>query len=279
MSNGKLDISSHLNEHTYPKLLLNNPKLIHLVYWWNNLLLQRNWITKKHIVSVLKQIESGQVLDAGCGEGLHLFVHASKFPNLLFYGVDKNKNHHLFCKKYINKKGLKNTSIIQHDLENKLPITNLELIWNIGTLQYIEDDKTVLANFFKALKWNGKLIIYAPINGKIILAAYNNYFSQFEHYEKSQKRKRIYTKEELINKLENAGFFIESMHFTYGKLGILAHESYSLLLMGIGSKKWYSIIFGALLAILISFIFILNKIDYLIPKNTGNGILIIAKKI
>ncbi len=278
MSDGKLDISSHLNDHTYPGLLLRHPRLIHLLYCWNGLLLQRNWAVKKELQKKLEELPNGHVVDAGCGEGMHLFPPAQRFPNLHFTGIDKNKNHLLFCENYIQKTDLKNVSVQAHDMERPIPGPSADLVICIGSLQYIWEDKSVIDNFHKTLKTNGKALVYVPVNGKTILSLYRHYFIRSKHYEKSQDRKRVYRKEEILGKLTTAGFTIEGTVFTYGKMGILAHEVYSLLLMGMGSGKWFSWVFGVSMALLFPIILLLKMTDYLTEKNNGNGMLIIAKK-
>ncbi len=278
MSDGKLDISSHLNEHTYPRFLLNHPQLIHFLYWWNGLILQRNWVVKKKLKEELSKLSSVHIIDAGCGEGMHLFPFAKRFHNLQFTGIDKNENHLSFCKNYIGKAGLKNLSVYFHDIEKPISEPLADMVICIGSLQYIQKDQTVIDNFYNTLKRKGKAVIYVPINGKTILPLYRHFFTKSNHYEKSQNRIRVYQKEEIKEKLTTAGFAIESIFYTYGTIGIIAHEIYSLLLMGLGSGRWFSWIFGFLLSGLFPIILLLKMIDYLEKKNNGNGMLIIANK-
>lgn len=278
MSRQKLHLSSHLNHHTYPWFLMKWPQLIHLVYGWNHLFLQRNWVVSFALKKELKNNAIGTVLDAGSGEGLFLFPYAKRFSKTQFIGLDKNEHHLAFCKNYQLSSGLKNTSFFQKELTQKIELKNIGLILCIGTLQYIEDDVKTINNFYQILNDNGKAIIYVPINGRIILRPYQKYFSKKKHYEKSQNRVRIYSEIEILEKLKKAGFIISQKKYTYGKLGIIGHEIYTILLMKIGSGKWHSPIFILLLFILLPIIFLLSRIDYFLKKQNGNGLLIVAQK-
>ena len=278
MSEGKLNISSHLNEHTYPWFLEQYPRLIYFIYFWNGLLMQRNKVVKKVLTRKLKSFSNGVLVDAGCGEGMFILPYADRFPNVHFIGIDKNKYHIVFCKKFVKKYILKNAFFSCQNLEEEPAINNVDLLLCVGTLQYIENDFTVITNFYKALNKNGEAIIYTPINGRTILSIYRYYFSQKKHYEKSQNRKRIYSESDIIKKLENAGFKIVGKKYTYGKMGIFAHEIYSLSLMSIAQGKWSRMIFVIILFFFLPLILLLNLFDYYFPKNNGNGLLIIAKK-
>lgn len=272
--------ASHLQEHTYPKLLMRNPLLIRWLYVWNGLILQRNWATKKALRKHLKKLpQNASVFDFGCGEGLHLLPWAERFPHHQFTGVDRLKNHLLFGEKYVRKTGLKNVEFKQSDLVDFSSEEKADCISCIGVLQYIAKDSTVLKNIFNTLKNNGLTIIYIPINGRMISILYRYFFSKNSHYEASQNRKRIYNQKEFFEKMEKANLEIIERHITYGTLGILGHEIYSLLLMGIGNVPWWlAWIFTLALVVLFPLIMILKSIDYLTPKKEGNGMLVVARK-
>jgi 2-polyprenyl-3-methyl-5-hydroxy-6-metoxy-1,4-benzoquinol methylase len=278
MSRQKLHLADHLNHHTYPWFLMKWPKLIHLVYGWNHLFLQRNWAVRSELKKELKNMANGTVLDAGCGEGLFVFPYAKRFSKTHFIGLDKNKDHLNFCKNYQLKTGLKNIDFFRKELTQKIELENIGLILCIGTLQYIEDDVRVINNFHQLLNDMGKVIIYVPINGRIIMQLYRKYFSQKNHYEKSQNRVRIYSEIEIMEKIKKAGFNILHKKYTYGKIGIAGHEIYSILLIKISSGKWYSFLYILLLFILTPIIFLLTRVDYFLKKQNGNGLLIVAQK-
>ena len=218
------------------------------------------------------------MLDAGCGEGMHVLPVAPRFPAFKFFGLDKNKNHIDFCTKYSKTENVPNVLFVCHNITEKLPVQEINILLCIGTLQYVRNDVKALCNFYNSMKSNGLAIIYTPINGQTILPVYRYFFDKKKHYEKSQNRERIYSAGEIISKLESAGFRIIEKEFTYGKIGVVAHEIYSLLLMGLSNSSVFSVIFVMLLIFFLPLILIFNFLDSLFVKGNGNGLLIIAQK-
>lgn len=278
MSGGKLNIPSHLTAHTYPNLMLRHPRLIHLLYFWNRLILQRNNVTNWALVAELKKIQKGTLLDAGCGEGFFVLPNAKKFPQINFTGWDKNKDHLFFGKHYSQVQKLKNTTFESNDLTAPTSKIKADILLCIGTLQYIENDKLVLSNFYNSLNRNGTAFIYSPINGKMILPIYRHYFNKKNHYEKEQNRKRVYSEKEISAKINRAGFRIVDKKYTYGNLGIIGHEIYSMFLIGITNGGFFSWLFIILLFLFLPIILLLIYLDLFIKKSNGNGVLLILKK-
>jgi SAM-dependent methyltransferase len=259
--------------------MMRHPRLIRLLYGWNGLVLQRNWATKKALQKWLPTLpENSLIIDAGCGEGMHLFPWAERYPNLYFTGIEKLESHLEFGRRYLEVAHLKNVNFQKRELENFRVNKKAELITCIGVMQYIEKDEAVLKNIFEALSKKGIAVFYVPINGKILTPVYRYFFTQKMHYERSQKRVRIYSEKDFLEKLKNTGFHILEKKYTYGKLGILGHEIYSLLIMGMGNSGWLAPFFSVLMALFIVPILILKKIDYLIEKKDGNGMLLIVSK-
>jgi trans-aconitate methyltransferase len=276
----KPGLQNHLHEHTYPAFLMRRPRLIGFIHAWNLLVLQRNQITCRTLMKLLPTLPADSlIVDAGCGDGQHIFPYHRKFPRLRFWGIDKNDGHIAFCEKYCETMPPDSKpKFISQNLEDLQLENEADVLLSIGILQYIEQDRIVLENFYKTLKTNGNLILYTPVNGRMILPIYRRFFKKLNHYEKSQERRRIYSPSEILEKIKTAGFEIREQHFTYGTPGIIGHEIYSLLLMGIGNAGNGAWVFAPLLLILLPLILLLNQVDRLIPKKNGNGLLLLAQK-
>lgn len=273
-------MKAYLNEHLYPPFLVRHPRFIRLLHSWNNMILQRNLVTSHMIRNILPALPAGSlVVDAGCGDGQHLFPYWHQFPKLHFWGIDKNRNHIDFGKNYCNTYPEKEpVRFSLQNLEEMQVEGKADIIFCIGILQYTTSDRLVLENFYHSLKVQGKLIVYSPVNGRMILPFYQHFFSKIYHYEKSQQRQRIYTPEEIREKMTAAGFTISAQNFTYGPAGIIGHEVYSLMLMGMSASVRWRWIFPGLLLILLPLILALIWTDRLIPKKNGNGMIILAEK-
>ncbi|MFQ5446988.1 MAG: class I SAM-dependent methyltransferase [Saprospiraceae bacterium] len=282
-------LASHLYDHTYPPFLMRHPQWVRLLHTWNCLVLQRNWATRRWLRRLLPQLPPGSlVVDAGCGDGLHLFAPARRFADLRFLGVDKNEGNIIFCREYADR--LITPSDFSEGVTGRLrfSIQNLEeltleneasLLLCIGTLQYIAKDVQVLKNFSRVLTGEGRLLLYVPVNGRVVLPLYRRFSKKMNHYEKSQRRQRVYTLPTLFEKLETAGLVVQEKQFTYGAAGILGHEIYSLLLMGVGNAGRWGWVFGLLMVVALPVILLLKGVDYVLPKKNGNGCLVVASKI
>ncbi|TAK46487.1 MAG: class I SAM-dependent methyltransferase [Saprospiraceae bacterium] len=277
----KLALASHLHDHTYPPYLLRHPQWVRLLHAWNCLVLQRNWATRQWLCRLLPPLPPGSlVVDAGCGDGLHLFGPARRFPHLRFLGVDKNEGNIAFCRKYAA--GMAAPTNHLHLLHQNLEDLDLKnsagLLLCIGTLQYVAGDVQVLKNFERALMPEGRLLLYVPINGWGVLPLYRQVFNKMNQYEKSQHRQRVYTPAEIFLKLEMAGLAVRETQLTYGTPGILGHEIYSLLLMGVANAGRWGWAFGLLMVPALPVILLLKGVDYFLPKKNGNGCLVVAEK-
>lgn len=216
------------------------------------------------------------LLDAGCGDGQHAFPLWWRWRGRLT-GVDRSAANVRLCQQYAKVRRLK-AKFQQLDLQ-VLNAEKQDLIWCVGTLQYVEDDVRALRRFADALKPDGQLLIYSPINGRILLGLYRRMLDKLPHYEVRQGRQRIYTESELQQKLRAAGFAVRFQRYTYGWLGILAHELLSIcLLRSSHAESALGLTIGIMGLILVSpIVLLLHLVDVCLPKTDGNGLLLICE--
>jgi SAM-dependent methyltransferase len=254
------------------------------LHGWNNLVLQRNWLVNSSLRRLLPTLPDGSlVVDAGCGDGQHVLHFLKKHPRLRFLGIDKNEGSVAFCERYMAAVHRPPSAVYRFFHQNLEDLTlenEADLLLCVGTLQYIEDDRRVLQNFHNALKTNGLLALYVPVNGRMLLPLYRHFFNKLTHYEKSQQRQRVYSPTEILKKTTGAGFEVREQRFNYGMLGILGHEAYSLLLLGLGNAAWWwAWVFVPLMVVLLPAVLIFKGLDFFLPKKNGNGLLLVAEKI
>ena len=97
------------------------------------------------------------------------------------------------------------------DIFSERPESHPDAIVSINVLEHIKEDEAELASYAKSLSKNsGALCLFVPARMEI----YAQIDSDFGHY-------RRYTKKELREKLEKAGFKIEKLHY-YGFAGYFA---------------------------------------------------------
>ncbi len=217
--------------------------------------------------------------DFGCGEGQYLFPFVEGNKSGRFSAIDKNAANIAFCQSYISSLRLENSEIIQADIGAVNLETPADLLLCIGVLQYVEDDSAALANLYKQCKPGGKLLLYLPVYGRFILLFYKWLFHKFPNYETVQNRQRIYQPNDVIEKVKAAGFNIEKLEYTYGIFGILAHEIQHSFLLLITSLPWlFKLVFAILLIMAFPLIWLLMVLDFVMPKRSGNGLLVVARR-
>jgi len=111
---------------------------------------------------------------------------------------------------------------------------------------------------------NGVLILHVPhINQK-------RYFKKFKIWKQSNHVRNGYSQEEIMYKLNAAGFNNVKTEFTCGYLGALSWEI----------QKYLEHFFSHRIGQIISFPFtvLLGFIDTHLTKISGNGILLVSKK-
>jgi|GEM_PF-5021749 2-polyprenyl-3-methyl-5-hydroxy-6-metoxy-1,4-benzoquinol methylase len=267
--------------HKFPQKYFDNPHLIEWIYRWNNLILQRNWHTKKELNLLFKSLPNDSIIvDAGSGEGQHLIPFAQKYPNLNFQGVDIEVENIDFTTLYTNTLNLKNTTFVNSDLIVFKPQKKVDLIYIIGVLQYVPKDEKLLQHFHNQLNPNGQLFIYSPVNERTIIRYLNTLRNKYFHYEKAQNRSRIYKKEELIIKLKKANFKIKKCDYKFGTLGIISHEIYSIILLKIENthSKIKLILLLTLLIAILPYLILLKIADFYRHHKMGNAVVVIAEK-
>ncbi len=269
--------------HKYPDWLMQNPSLIRWVYRWNNLMLEKNWFLFRKLKNIFKDLPNNSiVVDGGSGEGHHIIPLAEKFPNLKFQGVDIETENILFTEKYANQLNLKNTNFKEGNLEDFKCESLVDMIYLVGVLTLIPNDKLALKSFYDNLKTGGKLFIHTAVNEHTIIPYMNVIRNKETHYNQVHNRAHINVDKDVLEKITDIGFTIEEAIPKIGVLGILSHEVYSIFLAEIQvaektSKLKYFLLL-ILLLLTIPILTILRAIDFWIKPKKNNALIIIAKK-
>jgi SAM-dependent methyltransferase len=267
--------------HTYPKRFLERPQLIRWVYLWNDLLLQRNWYLKTALRNLISDLPDGAlVIDAGSGEGHHVFKLSRRFPKIRFLGLDILSSNIEFTKRLKAHYDLKNVEFRQADITTFTPEEKAAAIFSIGVLQLVPNDEVALKQLFDALLPEGKLLLYLPVNERVILPFLKKIKNELQHYDKVQHTQRVYTQPILFEKLKKAGFSIEKSKYTVGFLGTISHEVYNtfLILADNTPKVWLKRCYIIAVIMLIPYLLLLKVVDFWQQHETGNGTIIVARK-
>lgn len=270
----------HIFTHQYPAWLLKNPGWIRLSYAFTYLLQLRKWYIQKNLKKLFTTYNTPfSLLDAGCGEGQYLFPFAETNPASLFKGIDKLESNITFCKKYVSAKKLVNVSLEQTEIDQLSEQNVFDIILCISVLVYCTDLKAALNAMNNALKPGGKFFLYVPVRDKSILPFYKKLNSRFLNYETIQNNQGKTSEEKLLELLQESNFRFLNKQYTYGFFGILSNELSNIHFILLGAAPFpLKIIIGLSLLIFMPIILVCMLIDYILPLQKGNGLVILAEK-
>jgi SAM-dependent methyltransferase len=132
-------------------------------------------------------------LEIGCGTGFVLYSLRQEFKNLILSGSDIFIDALEFAKKR-----LPDISLYQMDAHNIPFDGEFDVIGAFDILEHIDEDDAILRQMFRAIKPGGGIIITVPQHRFL--------WSVVDEY---SFHKRRYTRKELLEKIERAGFAIK----------------------------------------------------------------------
>lgn len=206
------------------------------------------------------------IMDVGCGSGVFTFELAKRLPESTITGIDINHEIIDTNKKITEKLDLNNCSFEYADITEMNIKERFDLILTVDNLEHIEDDEDALKRFFNALTKKGEIIIHVPGYYRRWL-----FFGWSVNFDVEGHFRPGYTKEQITEKVEKAGFKIIDSYYTYGWIETITNNiSYLITKARMRNKILYSIIFPFLL-----FLSYFGKKSRPIK---GAGVLIKAKK-
>lgn len=269
-------LKSAAYQYHYPSFIRHHPNILRLIYVLNYLTQLRKWYVIREWQSLLLNSSGpATVVEFGCGEGQYLVPFTKQLTQSTFIAAD----YHLPSVELMNLFAIPNLKGKLINLETAKLHVEADIALCVGVLQYIAEDQHALENMYHSLQAKGQLLLYVPINGKIITLLYQFVFDNFEQYESINNRKRVYTESEIIQKAESAGFAIRKKMYTYGTAGKLSHELLnSCTTLIISGSYLCKFVAGFCLILFYPIILLLMMMDFLSKKSNGNGLLLILEK-
>jgi len=199
------------------------------------------------------------ILEIGCGIG-NITQFLIKKSQVI--AIDSNGRYLKKIKKkfrtYNNIVPLK-IDITNKDHIKQLKNYNIDTILCLNVLEHIKYDQTCLENMYQILKQDGKIVLICPNNKRL-----------FGSIDKANLHYRRYSKKDLKNKINKAGFvIIKSLYINlFGIFGWIFHGRILKKKVHIKSHfKFFNIISP-----------ILMKLENIIKPYTGLSILIVGTK-
>jgi len=223
-------------------------------------------IRQGYILAKLKKLglSGKKILDAGCGDGSYALLLVSQYPNICqIMGIDFDETR---INKAVDLSNCeKNNSIIIFTLgsiTNHLGDNVFDIIYCVDVLEHISDDQIVLSNFHNALRPGGILILHVPLLDQ------GRYFLWLKEWKQANHVRDGYNEEELTNRLDEAGFEVVTISYTFGPFGALAWEMEETC-----RKVWIPLRY-----LFLPILLLLATIDLRYRNPWGNAICITVKK-
>ncbi|HHZ15235.1 MAG TPA: methyltransferase domain-containing protein [Candidatus Cloacimonetes bacterium] len=251
-------IASLLNGCAYFRVLL---------YKKLDLLLLRQRYVKSAIDRHLKHGLRQRVYDAGAGYCQYSWHILQRWSEARVFALDLKVDYIRDFAAWLKCEDRKRFSFTRGDLQTYRPKNSYNLILAIDILEHIPDDMAVLAGFYNCLEKGGNLIISTPSD--------TDEAAKFtaEHVRPG------YSIQELVSKLETAGFEIVEKRYSYGFWGSLAWRlSIRNPLRLINKSKLYLAVLPFYLLAVLPFTTLFNHLDMKWENKSGTGIIIVAEK-
>jgi SAM-dependent methyltransferase len=208
------------------------------------------------VSSMIGDVQGKDVLDAGCGPGLHMLLLSARGGHIVGVDADRKKvKSGVDIAKNLGREG-------QHSLPadvTKLPFrdASFHVLLCSDVLEHIGDDGSALSEFFRVLSDGGRLVITVPTPR--LGGAFHRTFGHV---------RPGYYFEGLERKLDASGFRV-------------ARWEYYLKPFGSVSWKLNRFMFGSRVLAALSFypLYAFSKLDMLLPRGTaGDGLAVLAVK-
>lgn len=185
------------------------------------------------------------ILDAGCGPGIFTFELARRLPSSRIVGIDVDAKLVEKNKRIVEKIGRKNCFFEVEDILTMSREGRYDLILCVDNLEHIEDDRKALKKFYRGLKYGGDLLVHVPAYYRRWL-----FFRWAVNFDVDGHFRPGYTREQIQEKIESAGFKIKEIYYTYGWLETVTNNiSYLITKARMKNKYIYALVFPILLGI------------------------------
>lgn len=261
----------------FANIIRNNRLLQSIFYKLLDLFFLRSWYVRsilKEYGSAIDQQGYWTLLDAGSGFGQYDRFLLSEFPNIKVKAIDVKADYLQDSRKYFAREIQEGRISFQQ--ENLLALTyeeDFDFTICIDVLEHIEQDRQVIENIHRALKPGGYFLMHSP-------SVYSEEDAGDDDSFVDEHARVGYSRADIQNKMESAGFSPVDIAYTYGKKGHLAWElliKYPMLWMN-KIKLWALPIMAVYYIFTLPFGLMLMKLDMWDTNEKGTGIYALARK-
>ncbi|MGM0547090.1 MAG: class I SAM-dependent methyltransferase [Bacteroidota bacterium] len=181
----------------------------------------RSWYIRKILREYGSEFDrngSWRLLDAGSGFGQYDRFILREFQNVQVKAVDVKDDYLADSQQYFQKEikegriRFEEEDLLEIDYEGAFDFSIC-----VDVLEHIEEDEKVMHNIFRSLDKGGYFLIHSP-------SIYSEEDADGDESFVDEHARAGYSKEDITQKLENAGFTVTDVAYTYGDKGHFAWE-------------------------------------------------------
>jgi SAM-dependent methyltransferase len=185
------------------------------------------------------------ILDAGCGSGVFSYELAKRHPQAQVTGVELEPELVARDNEIAKRAHLANLHFEQGDV-TKLDFEDaFDLVVSVDNFEHVEDDIAAMRTLLQALRPGGRLVAHVPgYERRWIL------FGRRVNFDVPGHVRPGYRADQLVAKLQEAGFQVTAHHYTYGTIETFTNNI-SYLITGADQRRKleYAAVFPVLLAV------------------------------
>jgi SAM-dependent methyltransferase len=213
-----------------------------------------------------------RMLDAGTGRGDVSLHFARLKPGWRIHGLDIESDRVAHCRAVARQLALSNVTYECRDLLDLNETSTYDLITNTDVLEHIEDDLLAVRKMAAALAPGGYLLMTFPADpGRrhLRLLRWIEARRGFARGVIGHVREG-YSPDRISSLLHKAQLHVESIRYTYGFFGTLAHDLFFI----IGDSEVNPVVFALSLPLLLP----LSFLEGHTRPRTGSALLVLARK-
>ena len=248
------------------------PGLRKLFYRLLDLLLLRAWYVKRELRPWKKRGQDPlRVLDAGSGFGQYTWFLYRLGPAWQIDAVDVKEEQIADCKAFFSTfDNEERVHFSEGDLTKLEVEDTYDLILCVDVMEHIEEDEKVFANFHRALKPGGMLLVSTPSD--------QGGSDVHDHDEESFIDEHVrdgYNIEDIQEKLKGAGFAETEAYYSYGRAGQTAWRlSMKIPILMLNITKIFFVILPFYYLLAWPVAYVLNFMDVRRRHETGTGLVV-----
>lgn len=185
------------------------------------------------------------ILDAGCGTGVFSFELAKQHPEAQVVGVELEPVLVARANEIARRAQLTNCSFREGDVTKLDFEDEFDLVVSVDNFEHVEEDVEAMRTLLRALRPGGRLVAHVPGYERRWI-----FFGRRVNFDVPGHVRPGYKAEQLVDKLQGAGFEVLSHQYTYGAIETVTNNI-SYLITGADQRRklQYAVVFPLLLAI------------------------------